>query len=169
MLYPFVRGQSSRAARVALTSTRWAAAAILVISGVQLIAAPRNDQPVLDLAEYALPPLRALYFTRVEVATFADASEQDERYRLEVDKLNDMERRSRTEGQAFDDEYIRRISSFLKSYGEMRNGEHFVMKEVRAQARERISWPLGAALVIAGLVCVPGLVGRARTLVQRRL
>jgi hypothetical protein len=50
----------------------------------------------------------------------------------------------------------------------MRNGEQFVMKEVRAQARERISWPLGAALVIAGLLCVPGLAGRMRTLAQPR-
>ena len=168
MLYPIVRGQRARATRVALTSIRWAAAAILVISGVQLIAAPRNDQPVLDVAEYALPPLRTLYFTRVEAATFVDASEQAERYRLETEKLNDVERRARSEGEAIDDFEIRRISSFLKSYGEMRNGEQFVMKEVRAQARERISWPLGAALVIAGLLCVPGLAGRMRTLAQPR-
>src|SRR5262249_4213900 len=73
VLYPFVRGDRAHAAAVALASVRWAAAAILIISGIQLIAAPRNDQPMLDIAEYAMPPLRTLYFTRVEAATFVDA------------------------------------------------------------------------------------------------
>jgi zinc/manganese transport system permease protein len=168
LLYPFFHGQRARATHAARRSARWAAAAILALSGIQLIAAPRNDQPMLDLAEYALPPLRMLYFTRAEAATFVDAREQAERYRLEAEKLNDVERRARTEGEAFDDFYIRRISSFLKSYGEMRNGEQFVMKEIQARARERIRWPLGGAMLIAALALTPGLLPRLRRAVPRR-
>jgi len=59
---------------------------------------------------------------------------------------------------------VRRISSFLKSYGEMRNGEQFVMGEIRARARERLRWPLGAALLMAGLLLVPGSLARIRRL-----
>ncbi len=119
---------------------RWSAAAILAGSALQLAAAPRADQPLIDMAEYAVPSLRALYFTRAEQATFADAGAYAERYRTEAEQLNDLERRKRTEGEALDDFSVARISSFLKSYGEMRKGEQFVMGEVRARARERVRW-----------------------------
>ena len=124
--------------------------------------APRADQPLLGVAEYAFPTLRTLYFTKAEAATFDDANEHAERYRLEAEKLNELERRNRTEGVALDDFDLRRISSFLKSYGEMRNGEQFVMGEIRARARERLRWTLGAALLMAGLLLVPGNFTRIR-------
>ena len=63
-----------------------------------------------------------------------------------------MEKRNRTQGEALDDFSIGRISSFLKSYGEMRKGEQFVMGEVRARARERVRW--GASLVLLALALV---------------
>jgi zinc/manganese transport system permease protein len=157
LLYPGFRGERGRASQVAVVAARWGVAAILVVSAIQLMAAPRADQPLLAMAEYAFPSLQTLYFTRVEAATFDDAREQAERYRLEAEKLNEVERRNRTEGVALDDFEVRRISSFLKSYGEMRNGEQFVMGEIRARARERLRWPLGVALLMAGLALVPGV------------
>jgi hypothetical protein len=99
-------------------------------------AAPRADQPLIDMVEYAVPSLRTLYFTRAEEATFVDASEYAERYRIEAERLNELEKRNRTEGEALDDFSVGRISSFLKSYGEMRKGEQFVMGEVRARPME---------------------------------
>ena len=50
---------------------------------------------------------------------------------------------------------VARISSFLKSYGEMRRGEEFVMREVRARARERVRWVVGAAMLLLALLLVP--------------
>jgi zinc/manganese transport system permease protein len=50
---------------------------------------------------------------------------------------------------------VRRISSFLKSYGEMRKGEQFVMGEVRARARERIRWSASLTLLALGLLLAP--------------
>ncbi|MEA2986805.1 MAG: zinc/manganese transport system permease protein, partial [Alphaproteobacteria bacterium] len=76
-------------------------------------------------------------------------------YRLEAEKLNEVERRNRTEGAALDDFSIRRISSFLKSYGEMRKGEQFVMGEVRARARERIRWAGSLGLLALALLFAP--------------
>ncbi len=149
LLYPLLRGDRQRAFRVAIATARWTIAAILAGSALQLAAAPRADQPVIDMVEYALPSLRTLYFTRAEQASFVEASEFAERHRIAAEQLNELEKRNRTEGEALDDISIGRISSFLKSYGEMRKGEQFVMGEVRAQARERVRW--GASLVLLAL------------------
>jgi len=66
-----------------------------------------------------------------------------------------VERRNRTEGAALDDFSVARISSFLKSYGEMRKGEQFVMGEVRARARERIRWGVSLGLLASALLFAP--------------
>ena len=138
-----------------ITTARWTGAAILASSALQLAAAPRADQPLIDMVEYAAPSLRTLYFTRTEATTFADASEYAERYRKEAGQLNDVERRNRTEGAALDDFSVARISSFLKSYGEMRKGEQFVMGEVRARARERVRWGASLGFLAFSLLVAP--------------
>jgi zinc/manganese transport system permease protein len=155
MLYPFLRGDRRSAARVAIAAVRWSLAAVFAASALQITAAPRADQPLLDMAEYVAPSLRALYFSPTEQATFADASAYAQRYRAEADGLNERERRNRSEGVALDDYGVARISSFLKSYGEMRKGEQFVMDEVRARARERVRWLAGAALLGLALLFAP--------------
>ena len=155
VLYPFVRGDRQRALRSTTRTVRWIGAVILAGSALQLAVAPRADQPLLDLAEWATPSLRRLYFTRAETTTYADATEYAERYRRQAEDLNERERRNRTEGQGLDDFAVARISSFLKSYGEMRKGEQFVMGEVRARARERIRWIGSLALLACAFLVVP--------------
>jgi zinc/manganese transport system permease protein len=155
LLYPFLRGDRQHALRVAIAAARWTGAIILAGSAIQWAAAPRADQPFIDLIEVAVPSLRTLYFTRAEHATFVDASEYAERYRREAEQLNEVERRNRTQGVAFDDFFVARISSFMKSYGEMRKGEQFVMAEVRARARERIRWGMSLGLLAFALLFAP--------------
>jgi zinc/manganese transport system permease protein len=155
MLYPFLRGDRRKALRVTLASTRGLVAAVLAGSAIQFAAAPRADQPLIDLAEYAMPALRSLYFTSSEQAAFADAGAYAERYRREAEELNERERRNRTEGETLDDFSVARISSFLKSYGEMRKGEQFVMDEVRARARERVRWGASLGLLLFALLFAP--------------
>jgi zinc/manganese transport system permease protein len=154
MLYPFLRGDRRNALRVTIATARWGAAAILAGSALQLAVAPRADQPLIDIAEVAMPSLRALYFTPTERATFADAADYAERYRMEAEQLNERERRNRSEGEALDDMAVARISSFLKSYGEMRKGELFVMDEVRARARERVRWGMSLGLLAFAVLLV---------------
>ncbi len=155
LLYPFLRGNRHGALRVAIATARWSAAAVLAGTALQLAAAPRADQPLIDIIEYALPSLRTLYFTRTEETTFVDASEYAERYRIDAERLNDLEKRRRTEGETLDDFSVGRISSFLKSYGEMRKGEQFVMGEVRARARERVRWGVSVGLLTLALLIAP--------------
>jgi zinc/manganese transport system permease protein len=81
--------------------------------------------------------------------------------------LNEIETRSRSEGRALDDFEVRRISSFLKSYSEMRKGEEFVKREVRSRARERTRWLAGGAVLLITLAIMPGLMTRYRGLVGK--
>jgi zinc/manganese transport system permease protein len=155
LLYPFLHWDRRTTAHAAIAAARLCVAAILAASALQLAAAPRADQPLMDFAEYLVPSLRTLYFSATEQATFADAGAYAERYRAEAEELNDREKRNRTEGEALDDFGVARISSFLKSYGEMRKGEQFVMGEVRARARERVRWIAGLGLCALALLLAP--------------
>jgi zinc/manganese transport system permease protein len=152
LLYPFLHWDRRTTLHAAIAAVRWCVAAILAASALQLAAAPRADQPLMDVAEYLVPSLRTLYFSPAERAAFADAAVYAERYRAEAEELNERERRNRTEGEALDDFSVARISSFLKSYGEMRKGEQFVMGEVRARARERIRWGASLGLLAFALL-----------------
>jgi zinc/manganese transport system permease protein len=155
LAYPFVRGDSVAATKTTIGTIRWIVAAVIAGSAIQLAVAPRADQPLLDMLEQGAPSLRNLYFTRSEAAAYQDASETAERHRLAAEQLIEQERRSRTQGAALDETTVQRISSFLKSYAEMRKGEQFVMGEVRARARERIRWVASAALLVLALLLAP--------------
>lgn len=155
LIYPFVRGDRAAATRITISSVRWIVAALIAGSAIELAAAPRADQPLLDMIEQAVPSLRNLYFTKAEVAAYQDAVETAERHRLAAEQLIERERKSRTQGEALDETAVQRISSFLKSYAEMRKGEQFVMGEVRARARERIRWVVSPALLALALLIAP--------------
>jgi len=156
LLYPFLRGDAHVAMQRAAVVSRWCLVLMLAGSALLLIAAPRADQPLLDAAEYALPALRAGYLSRAELATYQDARAYAEHHRIEAEQLSAVETRSRSQGDALDDNTVQRISSFLKSYGEMRRGEEFVMREVRARARERVRWIVGAGMLALALLVAPG-------------
>jgi zinc/manganese transport system permease protein len=128
---------------------------VIAGSAIELAVAPRADQPLLDMLEQGLPSLRHLYFTKAEASAYQDAVETAERHRLAAEQLIEQERRSRTQGEVLDETTVQRISSFLKSYAEMRKGEQFVMGEVRARARERIRWAASAAMLALALLIAP--------------
>jgi zinc/manganese transport system permease protein len=155
LAYPFLRGDRVAAMKTTVGAIRWIAAAVVAGSAIQLAAAPRADQPLLDLLEQSAPSLRNVYFSRGEAAAYQDASETAERHRLAAEQLIDQEKRSRTQGVALDETAVQRISSFLKSYAEMRKGEQFVMGEVRARARQRIRWIAGGGLLLLALLLAP--------------
>ena len=156
VLRPFIQGEAADARRRAGFVLRWGAAAALAVSALNLMLAPRADQPLLDFVEYAVPAVRASYLTASEAATYEDARDYADRHLHRADQLNASEAKSRAQGEMLDDFTVRRISSFLKSYGEMRRGEQFVMQEVRARARVRIRWPLGVAMLLAAFGLAPG-------------
>jgi zinc/manganese transport system permease protein len=154
---PLLRAASRAAvARQALLSLRWGSTGAMLASGLWLMAAPRADQPLLDLAEASSPALRAAYMAPRELNVFDDAAVYAERYRRQAEALNALEGRRRFEGKQLDDTELARISSFLKSYGEMSKGEEFVMREVRSRARERVRWVAGSVAILLALLIAPG-------------
>jgi zinc/manganese transport system permease protein len=167
LVFPFRRG----GARVALgrigVAARALLAAVLVASGVLLMAAPRADQPLLDGIEALLPSAHDLYFSRTEAAVFREAHEEAARHAGEAERLNALETRSRA-GGVMDDMEVRRLSSYVRSYAEMRGGEVFVMGEVRGRARERVRWWLGPLMAVLGLALLPGGVGWSLALIRSR-
>ena len=102
------------------------------------------------------------------IEVYAEARQYAQRYQLEAERLNEREARSRAQDAALDDEMVARISSFLKSYGEMRRGEEFVMREVRARARERVRWIAGAGILALAFIIAPEAFGLIRVSLRRR-
>lgn len=160
-LRPIVTGGGERLEQLA-RATRIVVAVVFLASGAWVMIAPRADQPLLDSVEYAVPGLRTVYMDGRELEVYRDADSYAQRYRREAERLNEKEATSRWQGRALDDIEVRRISSFLQSYSEMRKGEEFVKQEVRNRARERIRWVLGPALIALGLLCVPWQRSRRR-------
>jgi len=168
LVRPFVvHGDRARAGRQMLLASRWCVALLVAGSAIALMVAPRADQPLLDALEYLLPAFRGVYMRAGEVEIYRDADLHVERYRGEADRLNEMEIRSRPAGQ-IDDFKVRQISSFLKSYGEMRKGEEFVKHELRSRARERMRFIAGISLLVVALAFVPGLAALFRGALMRR-
>ena len=152
---PLLRGGTQSLARL-VAGTRMGLAAFLILSGAWLAIAPRADQPLLDSIEYAAPGVRSLYMSRLELQIVGDAERHAERYRIEAERLNDREAGSRWQGAALSDLEVRRISSFLQMYSEMRKGEEYARREVSGRARERSRWIAGVAMIVCGLLLLPG-------------
>jgi len=168
LLHPFLRRNAYHAWGRLLQVGRIVLAVVFAASAVALMALPRADQPLLDALESLVPSLRELYFGKNESAIYHDAAASSERYRLETERLNAMEVETRAQGVALDDSQVRRISSYLKSYNEMRRGEEFVKREVRSRARERSRWIMGAVAILFALLLSPGIVDWAREALRRR-
>jgi zinc/manganese transport system permease protein len=168
LVHPLFCGEARRSVGQAVSVARWCLVGLFTISGVLFAAAPRADQPLLDAVEYLFPSVREIYLSEAESKTHQEAGEYAERYRRDAEQLNAREAFSRSGGELLDDAQVRRISSFLKSYGEMRRGEQFVMREVRSRARERIRWVVGVPLLLIALLVAPGMPARLSGILRRR-
>ncbi len=148
-----------------VTLARWGLAAVLAASGAWIIAFPRADQPLLDALEHALPAVRSAYMDAKAIGIAVDAERYAKRYRDESARLRALEAERRWKGESLDEVEVRRVSAFLKSYNEMINGETFVVREVRARAREAHRLAIAAPLLLAGLAIawLPGLRRRRQT------
>ena len=163
-----LRRRSMASLKTAAGVLRGVVALCLAASALWLTLAPRSDQPLLDSFESLAPELRAAYMSASERAVYDEADVYADRHRLQIERLNTIEANSRWQGRALDDFEVRRISSFLQSYGEMRKGEEFVKREVRSRARERSRWWLGATLVLLALLTYPEAAVRARRTLRVR-
>lgn len=145
------------AARRALAwrAARIAVAGVLAVSAGWLVFQPRADQPLLDALEAGVPAVRDLYFEPGERRIHEEAVQYAERYRSAAERLNQQEARGRWEGEGLSDYDVRRMSSYVQSYNEMRKGEEFVQREVRNRARERNRGWLASGLMLLAVALYP--------------
>jgi zinc/manganese transport system permease protein len=127
-------------------------AASVGLSGLWVIVAPAGDHPLLAPIEWAMGIGPELFLSQHERADYLEAARIERRHRTEVDRLYDLERRSRWQGEALSAEEVRRIASVQQTLTEMGRGEHFVVNYLRARARERERWYLGLPLAIIGAI-----------------
>jgi zinc/manganese transport system permease protein len=140
----------------ALRLGRRLGAALLAVSGIWIAIAPRADQPALDALERAFPAIRGAYMDAKSLAIGTEAGSYAERYRDEAEKLRAREAERRWKGEPLDEEEVRRIASFEKSYNEMIRGEEFVAREVRSRARAAARlWIAGVFLLAAASLVMP--------------
>lgn len=134
---------------------RIGAAAVLGASALWIAVVPRADQPLLDAAEGMYPDLRAAYMDRKALAVALEAQAYAERYRKASQQLRAQEAERRWKGQPLDEQEVRRVGSFLKSYNEMIGGEMFVAREVRGRAREAHRFTIAGSLALMALLAWP--------------
>jgi zinc/manganese transport system permease protein len=141
----------------AVAALRWTLAAILAVSGVLVLVAPRADQPLLDAAESVFPRVRQAYMDDKALAMSEDARQYAERYRGEAEKIRAREAERRWKDAPLDEIEVRRMAAFLKSYNEMIRGEEFVIREVRSRSRESRRFVLGGPMLLAAALFAFGL------------
>lgn len=144
-----------RSGRRAVRVSRGLVALALVASAIAIVAAPRMDQPLLDMLERFVPAVGDAYMDTKSVAIAADATAHAERYRGEAEKLRAREAERRWSGTPLAEEEVRRFASFLKSYNEMANGEAFVVREVRGRARAARRLPIATVFLLAAALVAP--------------
>jgi zinc/manganese transport system permease protein len=136
--------------RYGALSAGFALFAMLGLSGLWVIVAPQADHPVVALIETATGIGPERFLNAREGEEYLDAIGTRDRFRHDVDRLYDMERRSRWQGDMLSDDDLRRIGSMQQTLTEMGRGERFVMDYLRARARERERWYVGIPLAALG-------------------
>jgi zinc/manganese transport system permease protein len=146
--------------RIGLCSGGLILCAVLGLSGAWIVIAPGGDHPLLALAEIAVGPER--FMTPRERTDYLEATGIERRHKDEVDRLYDLERRSRWQGDALTDDQVRRIGSMQQTLTEMGRGERFVMDHLRTRARERERWSIGLPLAALGFAGAGAILRKMR-------
>jgi zinc/manganese transport system permease protein len=136
--------------------------AVLSLSGLWAIIAPGGDHPMLAALEATTGIGPEKFMTARERADYLEALAIERRHRSEVDRLYELERRSRWEGEALSADEIRRIGSVQQTLTEMGRGERFVMDYLRTRARERGRWYVGVPLATIGFFGLAGFAWSTR-------
>jgi zinc/manganese transport system permease protein len=123
-----------------------------VLSGAWALIAPSGDHPLLAAIETVSGIGPEQFLTVRERVDFAQAAEIERRHRTEVDRLYELERRSRWQGEALSADEVRRLASMQQTLTEMGRGERFVVEYLRARARGLERWYIGLPLAALGLL-----------------
>jgi zinc/manganese transport system permease protein len=135
----------------------------LLAQSAWLMVSPAGDHPLLAAFEMmgGLGPER--FLTPAERGVYADAAATELRHRSEVERLRALEREARWKGEGLAEEELRRVASFQQTFNEMGRGERFVQEHLRAVARARERWYVGAPAALVAALMLLGLLRIARS------
>jgi zinc/manganese transport system permease protein len=163
-------GAAARALRTRGRGALVGAAGVLLVAaglaGLLLALFPGMDHPWLEWSEAAVPAARALFLTADERETYWDTRDSLARSAAELARVRTLEREARWGARPASEDMQERMRQYLAGRGELLAGDRVVLKALRAKARERQRWWLGAPLAAAGVAGALLLV-RARRLRSR--
>jgi zinc/manganese transport system permease protein len=136
-------GERRRTLRQGLRAMLAAISVVGLLAGGWLAFNPRADQPLLDAAESCPAANPQLLSQPRRTRGLRLGGRGRARVQGESARMNDVERARRWQGGDLPDDEVRRLSSYVKSFQEMRKGEQFVQREIRNKARERQRWAIG--------------------------
>jgi zinc/manganese transport system permease protein len=157
----FFTGSSQERMRIRSVGLRAGALALCTacaLSGLWVIISPGGDHPLLAFIELASGIHPEQFLSERERADFTEAVATERRHRAEVDRLHELERRSRWQGEELSAEDVRRIGSVQQTLTEMGRGERFVMDYLQTRARGRERWYVGIPLASLGCLGLAALV-----------
>ena len=144
--------QRSQNRRRALRTAIAVICAGCVLSGGWTVIAPAGDHPLLAAIETVSGIGPEQFLSAHERMDFTEAAEIESRHRTEVDRLYELERRSRWQGEALPADEVRRLASMQQTLTEMGRGERFVVEHLRTRARSIERWYIGLPLAALGLL-----------------
>jgi zinc/manganese transport system permease protein len=144
--------ERSQNRRRALRATSIVVCGACVVSGLWALMAPSGDHPLLAAIETVSGVRPEQFLTARERMDFAEAIDIEHRHRTEVDRLYELERRSRWQGEALSADEVRRLASMQQTLTEMGRGERFVVEYLRSRARGIERWYIGLPLAALGLL-----------------
>jgi zinc/manganese transport system permease protein len=134
----------------ALRGVGLAAGAAVALTGLLLAAVPRMDHHWLNWLEEAVPPVELAFLTRGERQTWHESREALARAQAEVRRLRTLQEDVQWGRAKLTEDQEQRLRQFLASRGEISAGDRFVLRTMRAHARERQRFWLGVPLLALG-------------------
>jgi len=128
--------------RAALADVALALAVVLGTAGVLLVAFPRMDQPWLA-------PFDTAFLDGDERQAWADTERGLAESLAELERTRRMQDEIQWGAREMSPEMRERLRQYIAGRTELATGDRFVLRELRARARERARLPLGLSLVAA--------------------
>jgi zinc/manganese transport system permease protein len=144
--------QRTRNRRLGLRASAVILCAASALTGSWLVIAPAGDHPLLTPVEMAIGIRPEQFLSERERTDFIEAVAIERHHRAEIDRIHEIERRSRWQGDELSADDVRRIASVQQTLTEMGRGERFVADYLRARARERERWYVGLPLAALGVL-----------------
>jgi zinc/manganese transport system permease protein len=126
------------------------ALALVGVAGLLLLLVPGMDHHWLDWLEDGLPLVQLAFLTPRERETYWDSREAIRRGQAELARLRALQQEVQWGTRQMSADQQERVRQFLASRAEIGAGDRWVLKTLRAKARERQRYRLGLPLLVTG-------------------